>query len=104
MATSVDADLDPDPKTPHLASSVLATVWGAGEMSDEEVAARLESFSPAQLEVMKHSLPQSDLVRTGDLVPDGPACSLSGEKTLLSEIFSLMPQDRPCVINFGSYT
>lgn|SRR3989338_9273744 len=104
MATSANIDLELISSATPVASSVLATVWGAGEMSDEELTSRLASFTPDQLDVMKHSLPQSDLLRAQDPLPDGPIYTLSGEQLFLSDILKSMPQGRPCVINFGSYT
>ena len=75
--------------------------WAVGEMTDQQLKERMATYPPEKLDMMKDSMPQSDIRSVGDVTPDGEVFTLVGESKRLSV---LIAKRGPTVINFGSYT
>jgi len=96
-----------------------------GNWSDETTNARIAQImaegTQAPAELIAASLPQSNHLRVGDTAPDvvvyrlpvdgaggggAPSSSSSSSSSSSGQtrLFDAMSPDRPCIINFGSYT
>ena len=90
----------------HAWFEVLKTPKMNGKLTDEELPLKIEETLASGTVSKEHLfavLPQTNNLKVGDDAPNGTLFDIEGNKIMINDFF-FRQNDRPTIINFGSYT